>query len=190
MVRRIYRFICAMTNQALPTPAMRPALTDADRALWASFARSIRPLPGRARPELPPRPDPPAASAVTTAASQAPRPRSAPIAVGAQPPGMDSATWSRFRTGKLAAARTLDLHGHTAQRAFHALVAFLRQAHADRLRCVEIVTGRGSGEVSGVIRREFPLWINLPDVAPLVLAAAHPHAANPGAVRLLLRRVR
>ena len=106
------------------------------------------------------------------------------------PPGVDSSTWSRFRTGKLAAARTLDLHGHTAQGAFHALVSFLRTAHADRLRCVEVVTGRGNGETGGVIRREFPLWLNLPDIAPLVLAAAHPHAANPGAVRLLLRRTR
>jgi hypothetical protein len=30
----------------------------------------------------------------------------------------------------------------------------------------------------------------LPDIRPLVLAAAHPHAANPGSVRLLLRRLR
>jgi hypothetical protein len=42
------------------------------------------------------------------------------------------------------------------------------------------------------------LWLNLPEIRPLVLAAAHPHtssamhshAANPGSVRLLLRRPR
>jgi hypothetical protein len=34
------------------------------------------------------------------------------------------------------------------------------------------------------------MWLNLPEIRPLVLAAAHPHAANPGSVRLLLRRVR
>jgi DNA-nicking Smr family endonuclease len=182
-----------MTNQALPKPEMQPELTDADRALWASFARSIRPLPGRARPELSPAADPPAAPAVTASASkpiQPARRRLPAIAVGVHPPGVDSSTWSRFRTGKLAVARTLDLHGHTAQRAFHALVSFLSTAHADRVRCVEVVTGRGNGETGGVIRREFPLWLNLPDIAPLVLAAAHPHAANPGAVRLLLRRTR
>ena len=182
-----------MTNQTVPKPGMRSELTDGDRALWASFARSIRPLPGGARPKLPPGPESPAAPAATASAPKpAPsaRPRLPAIAVGVHPPGVDSSTWSRFRTGKLAAARTLDLHGHTAQRAFHALVAFLRTAHADRVRCVEVVTGRGNGETGGVIRREFPLWLNLPDIAPLVLAAAHPHAANPGAVRLLLRRVR
>ena len=192
IARRIYTFIRVMTNQPVPKPTIQSELTDADRALWASFARSIRPLPGRARPEPPPAPDIPAAPAATAFASKPFRParQSPAIAVGVHPPGVDSATWSRFRTGKLAAARTLDLHGHTAQRAFHALVAFVRTAHADRLRCVEVVTGRGNGETGGVIRLEFPLWLNLPDIAPLVLAAAHPHAANPGAVRLLLRRVR
>jgi len=79
----------------------------------------------------------------------------------------------------------LDLHGHTAQRAFHSLAAFLRAASADGARCVEVVTGQG-----GVLRREVPLWLNLPELRGLVLAAAHPHAANPGSVRLLLRRAR
>jgi DNA-nicking Smr family endonuclease len=90
----------------------------------------------------------------------------------------------------LPAVRTLDLHGHTAQRAFHALGGFLRAAYADRVRCVEVITGRGSGEQGGVIRRELPMWLNLPEFRPLVLAAAHPHVANPGSVRLLLRRRR
>jgi len=112
------------------------------------------------------------------------------LAWRSHPGGVDSASWQRFRTGKLPAARVLDLHGQTAQRAFHALVTFLRTAHADRLRCVEIVTGRGSASGVGVLRRELPLWLNLPDIRPLVLAATHPHAANPGSVRLLLRRVR
>jgi DNA-nicking Smr family endonuclease len=113
-----------------------------------------------------------------------------PLAVGDQPGGIDKATWHRFQSGKLATARTLDLHGMTAQRAFHALAAFLRTAHADQVRCVEVVTGRGSGETGGVIRREFPHWLNLPEIRPLILGAAHPHALNPGSVRLILRRIR
>ena len=116
--------------------------------------------------------------------------RAAPLIVGVQPPSVDNATWSRFRTGKLPAGRTLDLHGRTAQRAFFALQSFLGNAHADRMRVVEVITGRGSGEAGGVIRREFPLWLNLGELRPMVLAAAHPHAANPGSVRLLLRRPR
>ena len=112
------------------------------------------------------------------------------MAVGSHPGGLDKASWNRFRSGKLIPQRTLDLHGRTAQRAFHALEAFLHRAHADGVRCIEVITGRGSGEHGGVLRRELPLWLNLPSLRPLVLAAAHPHAANPGSVRLLLRRSR
>jgi DNA-nicking Smr family endonuclease len=113
-----------------------------------------------------------------------------PLTVDDQPGGIDSATWQRFRTGKLVTARRLDLHGMTTQRAFHALVSFIRSAHAEQVRCVEVVTGRGTGETGGVIRREFPHWLNLPEIRPLILGAAHPHAHNPGSVRLILRRIR
>jgi DNA-nicking Smr family endonuclease len=85
--------------------------------------------------------------------------------------------------------RSLDLHGRTVHSAFMALHAFLRAAHTDQVRCVEVVTGRGSGEAGGVIRRELPIWLNQPALRGLVLAASHP-PANPGAVRLLLRRRR
>ena len=112
------------------------------------------------------------------------------LGVGAHPAGLDRGTWTRFRTGRLPPLRTLDLHGRTAQRAFLALDAFLRAAHGDRVRCVEVITGRGDGAGGGVLRRELPMWLNLPALRPLVLAPSHPHAANPGAVRLLLRRPR
>lgn len=168
-------------------------LSDAERAEWAAFARHIRLLPGRALPAPSepaaapaPRGPLPAATAVAPAHVRSP----APIGVGAQPGGLDRASWNRLARGKLNPERTLDLHGHTVQAAFHALQAFLHGARADRLRCVEIVTGRGSGEGGGAIRRELPIWLNLPSLRPLILAATHPHRANPGAVRLLLRRPR
>lgn len=174
-------------------------LSEADQAIWANYASQIAPLRGRisARPAEPAttQPTPPSPSPAfprPKVAAQASKPRmvASPLAVGTQPGGIDKATWHRFQSGRLLTARTLDLHGMTAQRAFHALVAFLRTAHADQVRCVEIVTGRGSGETGGVIRREFPYWLNLPDIRPLILGAAHPHALNPGSVRLILRRIR
>ncbi len=171
-------------------------LTEADQALWASYASQLAPLRGRAGVAPPPvvpaasaPPAPPPRPAATKPAVKRAS-MAAPLAVGDQPGGIDKATWQRFRTGKLVAARRLDLHGMTAQRAFHALVAFLRSAHADQVRCVEVVTGRGSGETGGVIRREFPHWLNLPEIRPLILGAAHPHALNTGSVRLILRRIR
>ncbi len=176
-------------------PSRRRTLSDADRAIWAGYVQNVAPLDGVARPDAlpaPPLPEP-GSAAVPGLPAAPPVPtvqRMGPLIVGLQPPGVDNATWSRFRTGKLPAGRTLDLHGRTAQRAFFALQSFLGNAHADRLRVVEVITGRGSGEGGGVIRREFPLWLNLHELRPMVLAAAHPHAANQGSVRLLLRRPR
>ena len=172
----------------------RRVLSEADKAVWAGYVQNVAPLEGVAQPEAPF--ILPATELGVTAPMVRPAPpapvvhRMGPLVVGIQPPGVDNSTWSRFRTGKLPAGRTLDLHGRTAQRAFFALQAFLGSAHADRLRVVEVITGRGSGEAGGVIRREFPLWLNLHELRPLVLAAAHPHAANQGSVRLLLRRPR
>ncbi len=173
----------------------RTALTDADRAAWAAYASQVRPLAGRLRP-----PDlvsadasePAPGSAVRTATPPARAVRAAVpgLSLGTHPPGVDSATWQRFRTGRMPALRRLDLHGHTAQRAFQTLSHFLKVAHAEHVRCVEVITGRGTQDGGGVIRRELPLWLNQPDLRPLVLAAAHPHPANQGAVRLLLRRLR
>jgi DNA-nicking Smr family endonuclease len=182
------------------------SLTETDAAEWARFAQRIAPLPGVVvRPGIASDPPPAASSQIArelprhvpqpaeTTSAQPP-----PLGVGGQPPGVDTASWQRFRRGQLASARKLDLHGMTAQQAFHALRVFLRTAQSDGVRCVEIVTGRGNGERGGVLRREFALWLNLPDIRPMVLAAVHPHtssamhshAANPGSVRLLLRRPR
>ncbi len=180
-------------------PPRARGLTEADQALWANYAQQLSPLKGRARKAAEPALSKPAAEPPKTPpaklpSAKAPAPRvSKPrplLDVGTQPAGIDKATWHRFQSGKLVTARTLDLHGMTTQRAFHALVSFLRTAHAEQVRCVEVVTGRGSGETGGVIRREFPHWLNLPEIRPLILGAAHPHALNPGSVRLILRRIR
>ncbi len=173
--------------------SLAATLTEEDRAVWASYARLVVPLRGqpvpRADPEPVVQPAPaPARSPSATASRPIPSPPR-PLDIGTHPAGVDGSTWNRFRTGRLPPVRTLDLHGHTVQRAFHALEAFLRSALAEHLRCVEIITGRG-GAGGGAIRREFPLWINRPEFRASILAATHPHAANDGAVRLLLRRHR
>lgn len=195
--------MCCWWTTTLP-PSRRPArpaidvprrgtLTEADLADWAHYTREVVALPGRRRPVSPAATETAAAAPTAAAArpngARQPSPP-APLRIGDQPPGVDSATWNRFRSGRLRPARTLDLHGHGVHRAYHVLLAAVRSAHADRLRCIEVITGRGCGESTGAIRRELPFWLNLPELRPLVLAAAHPHAANPGATRLLLRRPR
>lgn len=177
--------------------ARRPRVTDEDRAAWAHYLRDAIPLDGRERIVEPVAIAP---SVVMAAALPLPLPLPAPppgaktrrreLAIGHAPGGLDKSTWLHFSGGKRVAERRLDLHAHTVEQAFARLHHFLANARADRVRVVEIITGRGSGPEGGVLKRELPLWLNLPEFRPYILAAAHPHAANTGSVRLLLRRVR
>lgn len=170
-------------------------LSDADRALWRAYAAEIVPLPGR---ELPPdaaaAPLPAPTIAATPAAVAAPAPaiRWAPpdIAVNTPPSGLDDRRWRDLRRGRIAPERTIDLHGRRAQDAHAAVHAFLASAYADGLRCVAVITGRGSSTEGGVLRRELPHWLNAPDLRRIILGAAHPHRANTGSVHVLLRRRR
>jgi DNA-nicking Smr family endonuclease len=178
-------------------------LTETDEKEWARFAGRIAPLRGRRAvvplevPRMETLVDAPGESQPPVR-QQAARSVPVPLGIGGQPAGVDTATWQRFHRDRLGGVRKLDLHGMTAHHAFAALRAFLRTAQSDQVRCVEIVTGRGNGDGGGVLRRELPHWLNLPEIRPMVLAAAHPrtssamhsHVTNSGSVRLLLRRPR
>lgn len=157
-------------------------LTEDDKAAWALYVNG--PAAARATPTPPAPPPPPRPTAPRRRAEPG------PLECGRAPAGLDRGTWQRFRTGVLAPERRLDLHGRTLAAAHGALLAFLHAAHADQVRCVEVITGKGSGTGGGAIRRELPLWLNDPGLRRLLLAATHPHAANPGATILLLRRKR
>ncbi len=168
-------------------------LTEADRALWRAYAAEVAPLPGR---ELPPAPPAPPAPLVVAPAPPSPAPPPAPrwsppdIAVNTPPSGLDDRRWRDLRRGRIRPERSIDLHGRRAQEAHGAVRSFLADAYADGLRCVAVITGRGSSEEGGVLRRELPHWLNAPDLRRILLGAAHPHSANTGAVHLLLRRRR
>jgi len=166
-------------------------LTEADRSVWRAYTGAhVTPLPGRA---LPPDATPPAPSVTVSPPPRPPAPHietrpPAGIAVGAAPPGLDRKRWTALRRGTLKPERTLDLHGRRANDAHAAVGRFLAEAVADGVRCVAIVTGKGSSSEGGVLRRELPHWLNAPGLRSLLLGAAHPHRANTGAVHLLLRR--
>jgi DNA-nicking Smr family endonuclease len=172
----------------------RRGLTAEDKALWAAVARSIRPLPGREMPELPPSvtvaPPPRPADGAPPAPVAKRRLPPPEIAVGDQPSGLDAKRWRDLRRGTMRPERKLDLHGMTAARAHLEVERFLRASQAEGLRVVCIVTGKGSSTEGGVLRRELPHWLNAPSLRPIILGAAHPHRSNAGSVHLLLRRPR
>ncbi len=180
----------------VPPARRRRVLSEDEAALWQGFvtATGIVPLRPAAFAELPP--DPTAQPPVTVAPpppvpAPPPPPRPAPLpelSVGVAPGGVDRRRWDALRRGRLAPERTLDLHGRRAEEAHQAVTRFIAQAQAQGLRCVAIVTGKGTGETGGVLRRELPHWLNAPALRPMILAVAHPHSANTGAVHVLLRR--
>ncbi|TPW36730.1 Smr/MutS family protein [Oecophyllibacter saccharovorans] len=125
------------------------------------------------------------------AAGPARRPTGAhDLYVGARAPGLDTTQWRRLTRGRMALDGRLDLHGYVVQEAFELFLAFMARARRMNWRCVEIVTGMGSGPEGGAIRRELRHWLQRGEIRPSVLAVVHPHAANQGAVRILLRRKR
>jgi DNA-nicking Smr family endonuclease len=158
------------------------AVPVSDNAPSAGVARRPVPLSGAGLPQPPaPQKREPGYTLVRSQAT---------VAIGERRPGLDDTSWRALVSGKLRPTRTLDLHGQNAQVAFQRLHAFMVQARADNVRCVEVITGLGSGREGGVLRRELPFWLGRPDLRPLILAVTHPHAANQGSVRILLRRGR
>ncbi len=177
---------------------MARRLKEGEQRLWVEIMREVRPLKGRPPPVPAPAAAPVPAPSAAPAPPLAPSPPSRPVPrlptlrppveIGTRHAGLDDTSWRGLSSGRLRSQRRLDLHGQPAQSAFQLLHAFLLRAQGERLRCVEIITGAGSGPEGGILRRELPHWLSRPDLRHLVLAAVHPHAANVGSVRLLLRR--
>ena len=164
------------------------ALSAGDLQLWAAYSQTLsRLMPGKKRLPVAVETVPPAEPPVPEHVPPKPKAfaMAAPVSIDLTPAGLDKSTWKRFRSGKIRAGGRLDLHGHTAARAHHAVIHFIERSYAEQLRCIEIITGKGE-----ILARELPHWLNAPALRHLILAIAHPHAANTGSVRILLRRIR
>lgn len=103
---------------------------------------------------------------------------------------MDRKTFTRMKRGKNAPDARIDLHGKTAAAAHSALTAFLLRAHAEHLRLVLVITGKGRAETGGILRRELPHWLDLPPLRQIVLQTteAHRRHGGSGAFYVYLRR--
>jgi DNA-nicking Smr family endonuclease len=164
----------------------RRSLGDEDRKLWDVFTKPIKPLPKRATvkaPDVDIAPPPPKpAKKVQAVAPPAPP-------VKAPPPlaPLGRREKARVARGKIDIEGRLDLHGHTQAEAHGELLRFLRKSVAAERRLVLVITGK-----SGVLRRQVPLWLALPEFRELLIGfepAALRHGGE-GALYLRLRRNR
>ncbi|MGB6549922.1 MAG: Smr/MutS family protein, partial [Xanthobacteraceae bacterium] len=125
--------------------------------------------------------------------------REAPPAVKSPPlVPLDRRAKQRVARGRDAIDARFDLHGVTQRQAHAALLGFLRQAQAEGAKMVLVVTGKGGGTAApdraerGVLRRQVPLWLELPEFRHFVVgfSGAHVSHGGQGALYLRLRRAR
>ena len=152
----------------------RRVLSKDERVLWTTVTKSIEPLreaPSGAAG------DDDAGVPAPAVKSKRPAPRAAPPIVPpkkvAAPPPLSPL--GRRKRGRVARGKEqidgrLDLHGLTQSEAHAALLRFLRTASARRARLVLVITGKGTGDGErGVLRRQLPNWVALPEFRSLVI---------------------
>ncbi len=189
----------------------RRGLTSEERVLWTTVTKAIKPLrakrvpapaaDGEAALEIP-KPARPAARAAKAAPATPQKPArqrpSPPLAPPLAPLGRRLR--ARVARGKEAIDARLDLHGLTQTQAHAALLRFLRNASARDARLVLVITGKGSknlglrgeGGERGVLRRQVPQWLGLPEFRSLVVGFEDAHIAHggEGALYVRVRRAR
>lgn len=174
---------------------MRRKLTEDERRLWAGATRSVQPLrPGRERTSAgasqPLRGGEGLAPSPPREASRPARP--GPMAAPAFAP-LPRREKQRLARGLSAIEARLDLHGMTQTQAHAALLRFVQRAQAQEARFVLVITGtgtRGSPGERGVLRRQVPLWFELPEFRRYVLGfeSAHVGHGGEGALYVRIRR--
>ncbi len=160
-----------------------------ERVLWSSVTQSIAPLPGRVtEQEEQPAQSPPAAPQLPRSASahkivsEPPKPKAPPLAP------LDRRLRQRVVRGREPIDARFDLHGLTQAQAHAALSRFLHAASGRGARLVLVITGKGArGGEAGVLRRQVPLWLALPELRELVIGFEDAHAAHGGEGALYVR---
>jgi DNA-nicking Smr family endonuclease len=168
-----------------------------ERALWTDVTRSIKPLTrkrnvekGDAAPAVPL----PRVIAKTKPKPAILAPPPAPRPPRAEPASFGRKAKRRLARGGDAIHGRLDLHGMTQARAHDALLGFLRSSQAKGARVVLVITGKGADPYGerGVLKRQVPMWLRLPEFRDMVIGsetAAIGHGGE-GALYVRLRRTR
>jgi DNA-nicking Smr family endonuclease len=169
----------------------RRRLSEDERALWRGFARGVKPLRHGAGAALGGAPDQPSAQPPP----QNVRNQHSPAKPAPALAQFDRRLRQRVARGVAAIDVRLDLHGMTQRQAHAALLHFLAQAQAQNAKVALVVTGKGIGAAAagserGVLRRQVPLWLSLPEFRRFIVSfeTAHVGHGGEGALYLRLRR--
>ena len=178
---------------------MMRRLTREEREIWDRLRRSVRPLRKieEAKPETKPTASPAAeADDIREKARVATKPVEQPLASASRPPlaRLEERTRRRLTRGLAEVEARIDLHGMRQERAFTALMSFLRQAQLRGDRLALVITGRGreGDESRGVLRQSVPVWLERAEFRDLILGfeeAGRRHGGS-GALYVRIRRRR
>jgi DNA-nicking Smr family endonuclease len=184
----------------------RRRLSEDEHRLWSGVIRSIKPL--KRKPAGPPAHDP-----VATPGERVPPPPPARRRADPAPPRhaaakstatpavkpvpsvarLDRRQKQRLARGTEPIDDRIDLHGKTQSEAHAALLGFLRRAQSEGARFVLVITGKGgafgrgpAGE-PGILKRQVPMWLRLPEFRLHVLAVEDAHRAHGGEGALYIR---
>jgi DNA-nicking Smr family endonuclease len=186
------------------TPSLDPApplgrrkrgLSEEDRALWETVAKHVKPLRKKPRPA---KPHPPMSAPEPAIARPASAPRPVAPVPAPKPPKpsmpplvpLGRRERARLSRGRDEIDARLDLHGMTQSRAHQALHLFLQRAHSDGLTFVLVITGKGTmgGDPErGVLRRQVPHWLSLPEFRSFIVGFEEAHIGHGGAGALYVR---
>jgi DNA-nicking Smr family endonuclease len=181
----------------------RRGLTYEDRVLWTHVTKAVRPLreetknvaaeigDDAAEVSKPPLKHPPKFKKPAPVHKAAAPPPPAKSVVPPLEP-LTRRMKGRVAKGKHAIDARLDLHGFTQHEAHSVLLRFLRNAHARDARLVLVITGKGRGGEIGVLRRQVPQWLGLPEFRALVVGFEEAHIGHggEGALYVRVRRAR
>jgi DNA-nicking Smr family endonuclease len=180
-------------------PRRKRSLSEEERALWDSVAKQTKPLRKRHRTAKAPAASADTETPVAAKPAAAPRPlisAKIPLAPKLEPPAapplapLGRRERSQLSRGRKEIDARLDLHGMTQTRAHRALSGFLQRAQGDGLTFVLIITGKGKmGAESerGVLRRQVPQWLSLPEFRSLVVGFEEAHIGHGGEGALYVR---
>ena len=187
---------------ARPGGGKKPPLPDFH--LWTEVTDTLLPLRPRRRlrlaeplplpPAEQPKPKPPKFVAIMP-------PYQSPQSPGKTPVGViEPRLRQKLGRGRVPIDGTLDLHGMRQDEAYGALVRFISARSARGDRTILVITGKGLKKVNGdpttivergVLRTMLPIWLNSPELIPLVAGwdqSAQGHGGE-GAWYVRLRRL-
>jgi DNA-nicking Smr family endonuclease len=189
----------------------RRVLSYEERVLWTTVTKSMTPLSDASSvaqdaavatsDAVPLRKPPGPLPKKTKAQTPPPAVHYTQLLQPSPPPGLTPLSRRMKRSvarGKERIDARLDLHGLTQHEAHDTLLRFLRSASARDARLVLVITGKGKridgyGERErGVLRRQVPQWLSMPEFRAFVLGFEDAHVAHggDGALYVRMRRAR